>query len=110
MLKRREAFRTFATGAAARPSIGHRDTLYRPHPMPSADPMRTAVLVLAGAVLALAFAVALSTRWQAFGFAAGSGVRTVVIDTWTGGAVICTTIHGDTLREGRTACLPEARP
>lgn len=71
--------------------------------------MRTAALALAGAVLALAFAIALSTRWQVSAFAAGVHVRTVVVDTWTGAATVCTTMFNETLREGRTVCLPEAR-
>lgn len=77
----------------------------RPEPLP----MRVALAALAG-VAALAFAVALSTRWQASAFAAGALTRTVITDTWTGRIVVCTTIHGTTPDIGRTACIPEARP
>lgn len=72
-------------------------------------PIRTALVALAG-VAVLAFAIALSTRWQASAFAAGALTRTVITDTWTGGGVVCTTIHGNAADIGRTACIPEARP
>nr|WP_137830885.1 hypothetical protein [Methylobacterium sp. L1A1] len=61
--------------------------------------------------LALAFAIAFSGRWHVSAFAAGALTRTVITDAWTGGIVICTTVHSTaSAAEGRTACIPETRP
>ncbi len=73
--------------------------------------MRVVAAALFAGALVIASAVAISNRWQASAFAAGALTRTVITDTWTGGVVICTTVHSATsAAEGRTGCMPEARP